>query len=274
METTKNKLVSMLQYMRPAYSITEKLFCEKYLEPVFGPPDVHGNYVKIVCGDNTKWADYPTLAFTAHTDTVHNAEGIQLLDITNDMVTTMTGNCLGADCTTGLWLLLGMIERGVEGVYIAHAAKSFALALDLPNLHADTKGSYTDSQEYAHIVPECTNISVGYYDQHSKMESQDLLFSSMLLEKLCEADWSALDIVRDPTLGNHYDDRLWEPTELDDEEQNEVDALTRLMMDRPRSMGQLLFEYGFTVESICEELNLDYREQCDYQDIYSTNNYF
>ena len=43
MTVTKQKLVSMLQYMRPAYSITEKLFCDKYLLPVFGEPDAHGN---------------------------------------------------------------------------------------------------------------------------------------------------------------------------------------------------------------------------------------
>ena len=35
-------------------------------------------------------------------------------------------------------------------------ARSFADALDLPQLVADTGGSYTDSNEYADKVPECT----------------------------------------------------------------------------------------------------------------------
>ena len=36
--TTMSKLVSMLQTMRPAYSQTERLFNELYLEPVYGQP--------------------------------------------------------------------------------------------------------------------------------------------------------------------------------------------------------------------------------------------
>ena len=78
--------------MRPAYSLSEKKFCELYLEPEFGKPDVHGNYIKII-------GKFPKIAFTAHTDTVHSIQGIQKLAIENSVVTSVTGSCLGADCT-------------------------------------------------------------------------------------------------------------------------------------------------------------------------------
>jgi hypothetical protein len=304
-----HRLVAMLQYMRPAYSHTERLFCERYLEPIFGKPDEHGNYIKVI-------GDRPNIAFTAHTDTVHKVEGIQTLKIEGDFITTTTGSCLGADCTTGLWLLVGMIEAGVEGVYVAHAAeeiggigstrlvadrpswineldavisfdrfgtesiithqggcrtasdefsKSLAVALDLP-MRADTYGTYTDSLEYAEVVSECTNLSVGYFDQHTTREAQDLHFAQVLLERLIAARWDTLAIVRDPThletLGGNY--RFDDDNNASDEE--DVDALERLLVDRPTMMAQLLFEYGFTVEALADELNLSYTDLDYYLD--------
>lgn len=60
----------------------------------------------------------------------------------------------------------------------------------------DATGVFTDSAVFTGVIPECTNISVGYFFEHSEDECQDILF----LEKLCHAvvkvDWSALPIVR------------------------------------------------------------------------------
>ena len=185
-------LIEMLRYMRPEASQAQKEFCLRFLEPTFGLPDIHGNYVHII-------GDKPRLCFASHHDTVHKQSGYQKLVVMNDVVSvadSKTSNCLGADCTTGVWLMLNMIEAGIEGVYVVHAAeeigckgsralvadnppwlshldavisfdrygdnsvithqmgmrtasdefaKSFAAALDLPQLEADTGGSYTDS---------------------------------------------------------------------------------------------------------------------------------
>jgi len=38
----------------------------------------------------------------------------------------------------------------------------------------DDGGVYTDSAEFVDIIPECTNISVGYYKEHTFDESQDI----------------------------------------------------------------------------------------------------
>ena len=296
MQVNEELLINMLAFMRPAYSDTEADFCRTYLQPIFGEPDRHGNYIKVI-------GKKPHIAFTAHTDTVHVVDGIQLTHIEDDFVSTMNGSCLGADCTTGLWLMLGMIEAGIEGVYVAHAAEeiggvgstalvkdnpswldhiqacisfdrygtesivthqrglrtasdefaySLADALDMPFLKPDTGGTYTDSLEYAHIVPECTNISVGYYNQHTKGEMQDLLFSTALLERLKEADWGRLVILREPTpLGGDY-------TAV---EELNVQDIQDLIEDYPERIAYLLEAYGFTADDLASEIGVDMQDQ-------------
>lgn len=68
---------------------------------------------------------------------------------------------------------------------------SHGLKLDL-----DDTGVFTDSANFIDIVPECTNISVGYFDEHRHTEIQNLTY----LEKLCKAsvacDWNKLTIKR------------------------------------------------------------------------------
>lgn len=70
----------------------------------------------------------------------------------------------------------------------------------------DDSGTYTDTNEYAGIVPECTNISVGYYDQHTRRETQDVAFLIDLRDTLLAADWSQLVIERDPTEDPYFGD--------------------------------------------------------------------
>jgi hypothetical protein len=64
----------------------------------------------------------------------------------------------------------------------------------------DSTGSYTDSNEYSYKVKECTNLSVGYYSQHSRAETQDLFYANNLLNALLTADWDSLVFARDPSV--------------------------------------------------------------------------
>lgn len=66
-------------------------------------------------------------------------------------------------------------------------------------------GVYTDTNEYADIIPECSNISVGYFRQHTTRETQDVPFLISLRDALVSADWSKLVIERDPS-EVEYDD--------------------------------------------------------------------
>jgi hypothetical protein len=59
-------------------------------------------------------------------------------------------------------------------------------------------GVYTDTAEYAHIIPECSNISVGYFNAHSKHEYVDTAYVLWLLKRLCAIDAELLPTVRNP----------------------------------------------------------------------------
>lgn len=60
---------------------------------------------------------------------------------------------------------------------------------------ADPTGSYTDSAEFVGRAKHCTNLSVGYFDQHSPRESQHLQFAEDLLTTLINLDWYDLEFL-------------------------------------------------------------------------------
>jgi len=62
----------------------------------------------------------------------------------------------------------------------------------------DTGGVYTDSAEFTHLIPECTNVSVGYYKEHTTNESQDIIHLTDLAEACIKVDWENLPTKRDP----------------------------------------------------------------------------
>ena len=316
-----HSLVEMLRYMRPEGSFTQKEFCKRFLEPVFGEPDEHGNYV-------TQVGFEPHICFTAHHDTVHKQEGMQKVVVTNDVVSvadSKTSSCLGADCTTGIYIILHMIEAGIEGTYVIHAAEevgckgsaalvddmpdwliytkavisfdrygdksvithqmgmrtasdefaqSFSDALKMPQLKADDGGSYTDSNEYSLLIPECTNISVGYYGQHGVNETQDLDYLDHLIAALETADWSKLVFKRDPSVMEslYYDKRSY--TIDNTKDKADVDALMDLVIEYPQAVAEMLREYGWTPMSLMEECQIDdMSHYYNYMDNYATRRY-
>jgi hypothetical protein len=136
-------------------------------------------------------------------------------------------------------------------------AKSFADALDLPQLIGDDGGSYTDSNEFIYHVSECTNISVGYYNQHTKNETQDLVYLDKLVTQLLAADWSKLVFVRDPdvyeTIG-YYNYDKYNYYGYNDSEADDMEDFIGVYK---HEVAKLLCEYGFTVDAMAEELHLN-----------------
>ena len=62
-------------------------------------------------------------------------------------------------------------------------------------------GAYTDSASYTEIIPECTNISVGYKSQHTDDETFDHEWLTVhLLPALFQVDWESLPVSRDPSV--------------------------------------------------------------------------
>lgn len=67
---------------------------------------------------------------------------------------------------------------------------------------ADPTGSFTDSASYSKIIPECSNLSVGYESCHTKDETLDWQFLDNMLTHLLALDYSRLVAKRDPKAPN------------------------------------------------------------------------
>jgi hypothetical protein len=79
-------------------------------------------------------------------------------------------------------------------------------------MEKDTTGVCTDSIQFQEFIPECTNISVGYYSEHTGNESQDLKFLEEIAEAVTKISWDSLAVERDPSVkdyGNYYEEE-WE----------------------------------------------------------------
>jgi hypothetical protein len=296
-------LLEMLTFKRPAGSKTERAFIAKYIKPTGAQPDHYGNYWLDV------GPDAPVTLFSSHTDTVHHSEGMQKIEVhlgmarpviervkRKDLPTEKSTNCLGADCTTGVWLMLKMIEAGVPGRYaffreeeiggkgsdhvmrnepwrldgIKHAiafdrkgyrdiiteqfggrccsdtfARSLADMLDL-GMKPDPTGSFTDTANLIHLVPECTNISVGYFNQHGPKEEQDLEFAAVLLSRLITADWSTLVVERD----HKAKASMWDAYG----DYDHASGMEYFVQDHPGPIAEMLLNMGFDLESLKEEV--------------------
>lgn len=225
------RLLDILSYARCHGSKGEMEVIEKYILPlspiiIKNDKNEHMAYI-ITIGDSS-------ILWSAHTDTVHSiSDNVrQVLVIEHEVVSTEGHTILGADDGAGMWMLLEMIDAGVEGTYIFHRGEecggigssylakhhsdmlsehSHAIAFDRKgegsiithqcmdqscskgfakefgdaiyelssyevNLGIDEGGIFTDTANYIGIIPECTNISVGYYDAHTTSESLNLTY--------------------------------------------------------------------------------------------------
>jgi len=61
----------------------------------------------------------------------------------------------------------------------------------------DDGGVYTDSAEFMDSISECTNISVGYYKEHTNGEYQDIDHLTKLADACLLVDWENLSVIRD-----------------------------------------------------------------------------
>lgn len=62
----------------------------------------------------------------------------------------------------------------------------------------DDTGVYTDTAEYTDMIGECTNVSCGYYNEHTGNESLDLRHLFALRDACLAIKWETLPNVRKP----------------------------------------------------------------------------
>ena len=63
---------------------------------------------------------------------------------------------------------------------------------------ADPYGVGTDSASFMGIVPECVNLSCGYFNEHTYKEEQDMDYLMDLAEIAVKINWENLPVVRQP----------------------------------------------------------------------------
>ena len=73
----------------------------------------------------------------------------------------------------------------------------------------DDTGVFTDTANYTDIIPECTNLSCGYLNEHSGNETLHLPTLFNLRDSCLTIDWEALPTNRDP-LVDDYKDYGWD----------------------------------------------------------------
>jgi hypothetical protein len=73
-----------------------------------------------------------------------------------------------------------------------------------------TNGSYTDTYSYASVIPECTNVGVGYHEAHGKSEYLNYEHLWDLAKACLAVKWEELPTDRDPKVvmyGGHGSSR-------------------------------------------------------------------
>jgi hypothetical protein len=101
------------------------------------------------------------------------------------------------------------------------ASDEFARALAgyLEGYAPDPGGVYTDTERYEHLVPECTNLSVGYSGQHGPRETQDAEFAAWLAWTVLIVPWADLPTERDPETPPGPGDAPWWQTYRDEDDE-------------------------------------------------------
>lgn len=120
---------------------------------------------------------------------------------------------------------IALDRRGTQDVITRQAwsrccsndfATALCDALSMGHKPSD-EGIFTDSANYIGIIPECTNISVGYYNEHTANETLDTRYLEALIEKLISIDYSILPVVawKDDFAFNPYEGTYQNDIDLD-----------------------------------------------------------
>jgi hypothetical protein len=69
------------------------------------------------------------------------------------------------------------------------------------DIKPDPTGIYTDSANFIDDIPECTNISVGYFSEHTDSEHQNITYLEKLAKASLNINWENLPIKRKVGVG-------------------------------------------------------------------------
>ena len=79
-------------------------------------------------------------------------------------------------------------------------AKAIAEEFDIRGIKWDSEGGYgyyTDTAVFMDVIPECTNLSAGGFNEHYTTEWVDLNYTYKVYQAALEMDWESLPVVRE-----------------------------------------------------------------------------
>ena len=96
--------------------------------------------------------------------------------------------------------------RCCSDAFAQHLADALNATNDNLMYSPDDTGVYTDTAEFTDIIPECTNISCGYYFEHTAKEELDMIHFEQLAAAVVLIDWDMCPTERDPKVIEYKDD--------------------------------------------------------------------
>ena len=89
-----------------------------------------------------------------------------------------------------------IVSQGIGQCASDEAGQVFASLLSSAGLPYKVShlGPFPDSANFAGIIPECFNLSVGYFDQHTKYEYLDVNFLQKLTKVMINLDFNAIPV--------------------------------------------------------------------------------
>lgn len=181
----------------------------------------------------------------------------------------------------GIQVCLSLDRKGTDSI-ITHqaggrcASDAFArsLAKQMRGYKADDGGLFTDSANLTHLVPECSNLSVGYENAHTTKETLAYLHLLDVRDMLLRLDHRKLAIQRQPepkqarryygaySASSWYGEEDW----ADDssygsasgsgywqkQTNHRARSVYEFVMSYPEETADLLEQYGITVEELLD----------------------
>jgi Peptidase family M28 len=129
----------------------------------------------------------------------------------------------------------------------------------------DPTGVLTDTKIYMGIVPECTNVSVGYYSEHHPEEKLDVEHLFELRDYMVKVDSSKFEIERDPKAV---------PAKPKYSSGSGLSQLSLLRYRRePESIYDLVYWHPKIIAELLEKLDVSFDELRDYIDLSETESF-
>lgn len=115
--------------------------------------------------------------------------------------------------------------------------------------HCDDTGTFTDTANYEHLIGECTNVSVGYENNHGPNETLDLLHVRTLRDQLVRFDCDELVAERKPGESD-----VWE---YHDSHYRYNESLIQLIHEHPESAARLIASLGCNADDMLQQIEED-----------------